>query len=146
MSQLVGSPCAKCQKVIPSILAGEFCNECGNPVHKACKSGTSGSAGACPSCGCAIVSQKAGSSAVASAARPLHVNKLTTKLLVGGSACVICGIWWLCDGLAGGFVNEIIGGLVWKGPLLTAAGCGAAYYGFRLMTDPGPRDSRETKT
>src|SRR5262249_5591434 len=51
MTQLVGSACVKCQKTIPSVVAGEFCSECGNPVHKKCKSGPMDAPNACSSCG-----------------------------------------------------------------------------------------------
>jgi hypothetical protein len=51
MNQLVGSPCAKCQKTIPSIVVGQFCRECGNPIHNACKSASS-RPDDCPICGC----------------------------------------------------------------------------------------------
>lgn len=51
MTQLVGSPCAKCKKTIPSIVVGQFCQECGNPIHNACKSVPSRIED-CPTCGC----------------------------------------------------------------------------------------------
>lgn len=37
MPQLVGKPCVICRQPIISILDGDFCRECGNPVHNACK-------------------------------------------------------------------------------------------------------------
>ena len=38
------------------------------------------------------------------------------RLLLGGIGCALIGIWWTIDGVSNGFVNEVIGGLVWKGP------------------------------
>jgi hypothetical protein len=57
-----------------------------------------------------------------------------------GAIFIPIGIWWFLDAIAGGQLDGIIGGLIWKGPLLMAAGAGAAYYGYRIMTDPGPND------
>jgi hypothetical protein len=57
------------------------------------------------------------------------------RLFVGGIGCVLIGLWWLVDGLTGGFMDRIIGGLVWKGALLTTAGAALTYYGYRIMTD-----------
>jgi len=51
MAQLAGSPCARCQKTIPSKLDGEFCQVCGNPVHKACKALPTDQPEGCQSCG-----------------------------------------------------------------------------------------------
>jgi uncharacterized RDD family membrane protein YckC len=36
MSQLVGSHCVVCREAVCSILDGEFCSECGNPIHLRC--------------------------------------------------------------------------------------------------------------
>jgi len=68
----------------------------------------------------------------------VRVNKLSVRLLIGGSGCFLIGIWWSLDAITDGFMDNVIGGLIWKGPLLMAAGAGAAYYGYRIMTDPGP--------
>src|SRR5687767_10770468 len=54
MMQLVGSRCARCLKVIPSILDGEFCADCGNPVHKKCKLLSPGDGAFCRVCGAEI--------------------------------------------------------------------------------------------
>jgi hypothetical protein len=66
------------------------------------------------------------------------------RLIVGGLACAFIGTWWLIDGLADGFMNQIIGGLIWKGPLMACCGLGACYYGYRLLTDKKPPHSGET--
>lgn len=144
MSQLVGSACAKCNKSIPSIVTGEFCPKCGNPIHKACKTTSAGAASVCSDCGCAI-RDSAFSSTEAPASQPapvqLRPNKFSTKLMLGGIGAVVCGIWWLVDGLSGSFLEEVIGGLVWKGSILIVAGIASVYYGYRLMSDASPPDS-----
>ena len=153
MAQLVGCPCAKCQKMISSIVDGEFCQTCGNAVHKACKVPSPNKQNECPSCGCdmdnplaATVRAEAAREAhesrtyssqplVPKTALPFRVNKLGVRLLIGGSGCVILGLAGLVDGIAGGSVDAVIGGLLWKCPLLMAAGAGAVYYGYRILTD-----------
>lgn len=40
MPQLVGKKCAVCDERISSVLEGEFCNACSNPVHLKCKKTT----------------------------------------------------------------------------------------------------------
>ncbi len=76
----------------------------------------------------------------------LRLNKLNVRLLLGGGGCTLLGLWWLVDGASGGPMDAVIGGLLWKGPLLSLAGAGAVYYGYRMMTDSGPRDSASGET
>jgi hypothetical protein len=72
----------------------------------------------------------------------LRVNKLGVRLLLAGGGCVLLGIAGFFDRVSGGAVKQVIGELVWKGPLLAAAGAGAAHYGYRLITDRGPGDPK----
>jgi len=51
MAQLVGSSCVLCRDRIADILEGEFCSQCGNPVHRRCARRDSGSLGVCALCG-----------------------------------------------------------------------------------------------
>jgi hypothetical protein len=52
LPQLVGLNCVICQKGIPSIMDGTFCDECGNPVHRKCLDGAQpGPADKCHRCG-----------------------------------------------------------------------------------------------
>jgi hypothetical protein len=65
---------------------------------------------------------------------------LGLRLLLGGITFTFVGIWWFVDGLLNGVMNEIIGGLVWKGPLLALAGVSAACYGYSKLTARSRRD------
>ena len=65
------------------------------------------------------------------------------RLLLGGIGCALIGIWWSIDGLTDGFMNEVIGGLVWKGPLLGVAGVAAAFMGYRMLSDKGSTSGDE---
>jgi len=50
--QLVGEKCIHCQKEITSILEGQFCLGCGQPVHHQClPASTEVSPEGCPRCG-----------------------------------------------------------------------------------------------
>jgi hypothetical protein len=51
MLQLVGCRCVRCQQIISSIVEGEFCRDCGNPVHKHCAALSASSTGKCTTCG-----------------------------------------------------------------------------------------------
>jgi predicted RNA-binding Zn-ribbon protein involved in translation (DUF1610 family) len=53
LPQLVGKTCASCQKTISSIVEGEFCPKCGNPVHLHCQPADENAAtsGKCNVCG-----------------------------------------------------------------------------------------------
>jgi len=51
MPQLVGLECALCNAPIASVLDGEFCATCGNPVHKRCATPNVAKSGACAVCG-----------------------------------------------------------------------------------------------
>jgi hypothetical protein len=44
-------PCVRCQKLIPSVTLGTFCEVCGNPVHFACAAEPAQAEGACTGCG-----------------------------------------------------------------------------------------------
>lgn len=148
MSQLVGLSCIQCLKTISSIVEGEFCHECGKPVHKACKRVEPANPSACPKCGSAAPSTVAhddpgighrDASPTSGSHLPpmnLHVNRFSLKLLVGGMSGCAMGIWWFLDGLSDGYMNGIIGGLIWKGPILAVTGAAAVYYGYRIMSDP----------
>jgi hypothetical protein len=51
MAQLVGSACALCNQRIGSIVEGDFCLDCGSPVHFDCVKGQTSQAGHCLGCG-----------------------------------------------------------------------------------------------
>lgn len=51
MRQLVGLSCAGCRQRIGSILEGECCTTCGEPVHLTCKRPSASLEGVCQSCG-----------------------------------------------------------------------------------------------
>ena len=55
------------------------------------------------------------------------------RLIAGGLFSAGIGIWWIIDGLTNGLMNQTIGGVLWKGPILVCAGLGLTYYGFRLL-------------
>ena len=73
----------------------------------------------------------------------MRPNKFAIRLLLGGGGCACIGLWWLEEGIRGGKINEIIGGLLWKGPLLLVTGLAAVYYGFRMMTVKDPNDPNQ---
>jgi hypothetical protein len=53
LPQLIGLKCAACQKAVVSVLDGEFCEACGNPIHKRCIGAADRpSAHRCERCGC----------------------------------------------------------------------------------------------
>src|SRR5260370_19477098 len=73
--------------------------------------------------------------------------KFAVKLILGGSCAVFFGLWWLIDGLADGWMNQLLGGLVWKGPLLFLAGVAAVVMGYRIVKEiRGPMASNEPHT
>lgn len=148
MSQLVDSPCAKCHAAIPSILAGEFCPGCGKAVHKKCKTPARDDPRRCRSCGLELGDTMPAPSVApdialpasapaqpASPSAPLRVNRFNFRVTFGGAGCALLGLWWTIDALAGGTMDSVIGGLIWKGPLLMTAGVAAVYYGYRMMSD-----------
>lgn len=53
------------------------------------------------------------------------------KLILGGGASSLVGIFFLVDAFALGFLDPIIGGLWWKGAILVLAGIGAIVMGLR---------------
>lgn len=63
------------------------------------------------------------------------------RLLLGGIVCAGIGVWWFVDALTTGVMDEVFGGLVWKGPILACAGLGATYYGYHMLIGE-ERDNR----
>lgn len=57
------------------------------------------------------------------------------KLFLGSAGSAVIGIWWLIDGIFDGPMNEILGGLWWKGTLLLVVGAVGAVMGFRMMKE-----------
>jgi hypothetical protein len=57
------------------------------------------------------------------------------KLLVAGVVAICVGLWWLVDGLCDGLLAQAVGGLLWKGPLLTLVGAAALVVGARLFSE-----------
>lgn len=52
LPQLIGLTCVRCRKGIASVLNGDFCTECGNPIHHACTATSPmPDAGRCSRCG-----------------------------------------------------------------------------------------------
>ena len=145
MTQLVGMLCAKCRQTIPSIVKGEFCAACNQPVHKACKLMTAASENHCPECGCVTPDSAVLAKKAASAPAPIRFNKLGFRLLLGGGCCFLIGAWWLVDYLLEGTFSGILDGLYWKGPLLMAAGAGSFFYGYRLMKAPVPVEKAKSE-
>lgn len=68
------------------------------------------------------------------------MNRLGLRMiLVGGGACLF-GLLWFASGLSGEDLFGVLGGGMWKGPLLTAAGIGAVVMGARMLR--GDSDDR----
>lgn len=55
------------------------------------------------------------------------------RLILGGTGAALMGLWWLIDGLGDGPANQVLGGLVWKGPLLFLGGIAASVIGVRML-------------
>ncbi len=51
MSQLIGLPCAICDRRIDTVLDGMFCEACGCPVHRGCARTRQSGPASCGSCG-----------------------------------------------------------------------------------------------
>ena len=70
--------------------------------------------------------------------------RLGIRLILAGAGAALIGAWWSIDGLAGGMMNELLGGLIWKGPLLFLAGCGLSLAGYRIVRNAcgSPKDSK----
>ncbi len=61
--------------------------------------------------------------------------KFAIKCVLGGISAAGIGIWWIVDGVIDGPVNQFLGGLTWKGPLLLLAGAALGVFGFRMLRD-----------
>jgi hypothetical protein len=78
-----------------------------------------------------------------------HVSRrrqgFAIKLFIGGTAATLVGLWWLVDGIGNGPVNQLHGGMRWKGPLLFLAGVAADIMGFRMLRElHGTENSQES--
>jgi hypothetical protein len=80
--------------------------------------------------------------------------RFALKLIVGGLPSAVIGVWWSLDAITDGPVNAVLGGLIWKGPLLFVLGSTLAIMGFRTLAglhgandqgrSPAQRDRRQT--
>jgi hypothetical protein len=106
MPQLVGLECALCHAPIASVLDGEFCATCGNPVHKRCATPRVAKSGACEVCGAdatagAAHRQRSQEEATAHARRVWRYNMLAGLFFLGwGLACLAYGAVWLVVSVA----------------------------------------------
>jgi hypothetical protein len=62
------------------------------------------------------------------------------RMIVGGGGACLIGLLWFASGLSGEDLFGVLGGGIWKGPLLTLAGIGAVIMGARMLRE----DSRDT--
>jgi hypothetical protein len=54
-------------------------------------------------------------------------------MMLGGAGCALIGLWWILDGFSNGPMNQLLGGLWWKGPLLAVGGVAAFVIGIRVL-------------
>ena len=57
------------------------------------------------------------------------------RFMVAGVVCAGLGVYWLIDGLNSGPMERLLGGSLWKGPLLAIAGIGAFVMGWRIFRE-----------
>lgn len=106
MPQLVGLECALCNEPIASVLDGEFCATCGNPVHKRCATPRVAKSGACAVCGAdaaagAAHRQRSQEEATAHARRSRRYQVLAGIFFLGwGLACLAYAAVWLVVSVA----------------------------------------------
>lgn len=62
--------------------------------------------------------------------------------MIVGSMAVAVGVWWLFDGLFGGLLEQIVGGMLWKGPLFLAAGLVVMVLSYRSFRKEKARLSK----
>jgi hypothetical protein len=102
MRQLVGLSCARCEKTIPSIIAGQYCPECGCPVHNKCAEPNPAQLDSCHLCGSSLEAVKANHQEEKLEATNLerdtrvnkglyHLNIGVATLLIGAPLSFFCG-------------------------------------------------------
>jgi hypothetical protein len=62
-----------------------------------------------------------------------RVIRILARIVFPGLVCFCIGVWWTIDGLSNGEMEELIGGLTWKGPLMIMLGLGLAVLGYRML-------------
>jgi hypothetical protein len=119
MPQLVGLECAICRAPIASVLQGEFCATCGNPIHKRCATPNLARSGACEACGADVAAGAAHRGRSREEAAALRQYSLL-YLVVHGPLCLVAGLALLAFGLVS-FVLAVVddeGGLIWIGAIV----------------------------
>ena len=130
MRQLVGLPCTRCEKTIPSIIAGEFCPECGCPVHLKCEQPDPTGRDGCRVCGSSLEAAKANQQQEKTEAtvleRDVRVNRGFYYVNIGIAIMFIAApISFLCGG-------ALVSGAVFL------IGLGQILLGVTVMMRKGP--------
>jgi hypothetical protein len=103
MRQLVGLPCAICEKAVGSIVDAHFCTACGCPVHNKCVQSNRGTIGSgCSLCGAKpeyvqreLAATKDVPGQIASKGPGLFATYQIVRYIIGGVACGFFGIGML---------------------------------------------------
>jgi hypothetical protein len=95
MRQLVGLNCTRCEKTIPSIIEGQFCPDCGCPVHNRCAQPDTARLDGCPVCGSSVAAAKSNQQQEKTEAMTvemdLRVNRGIRHISIG-VACVVASV------------------------------------------------------
>jgi len=128
MRQLVGLACTRCNKTIPSIIDGQFCPDCGCPVHNRCAQPDGEHADGCSMCGSTVAAaqenQQEEKKEAVQVELDLRVNQGYRYIGIG-AAC-----------LMGGVLSFLVCGFFGIG--LAIVGFMLICFGLGVMTRKGP--------
>jgi hypothetical protein len=142
MPQLVGLECALCNERIASMLEGEFCANCGNPVHKRCATPRVAKSGACEVCGAdatagAAHRQRSQEEAIDHERKARRYRTVAALVYVGGGLTLLvvglASLVWAAVSEGKAFVVWI--GAIFVGAILTARGLAHVHALWRMRRD-----------
>jgi len=144
MPQLVGLECAICNERVASMLDGEFCATCGNPVHKRCATPRVAKSGACAVCGADAIAGAAHRQRSQQEATE-HTRHVRRYHVVWALVCLGVGLALLAVGLASlvwAVVSEGKTVVIWTGAIIVGAalmarGLAHVYALWRMRRDTG---------